>query len=887
MSEQILLTKLFMPSPRADLVPRHCLIKRLNHSLISDCKLILISAPAGFGKTTLVCDWLGSIQIPIAWLTLDERDKDPARFLIYFIAALQKVKQRIGLSLQSILQSPQPLQIENILTLLINEISTIEEKFLIVLDDYHVIDSPQVDKLVEFLIEHQPPKLHLVITTREDPDLPLARLRARGHCIELRAADLRFSASETAEFLNRVMKLNLSGQDIQALEARTEGWIAGLLMAAISLQGLQDAERFIQSFTGSHRFVMDYLLEEVLRRQPATIQTFLQKTSILERMCAPLCDAILQNATVSSQSTLETLERANLFIIPQDNERRWYRYHHLFISLLRERLGHNLTPEEIARLHIFASQWYEDNDRVLEAFRHATQANDIERAMRLMESQKMPLHLRGTATTILDWLEKLPVNIRNDRPLLWWKQAALMLTIGQTAGVEENLRMAEAALDAAAVPGVEPDDATRDLIGRIAATRANLGQTRIQMETILVQARRALEYLHPNSLSHRSLATCALGYYYYWQNNWSEANRAYTEALSLARAAGDIPNSMLASIRLGQLQKDQNQIHLAIETLQSALQLLDGYSDPNAVVAYLGLTEIFYLQNNLDTAQRYAEQGMQLAHQYDQVIDRIIMSQLHLTIIDIARREFASAAQRVAQAEHISRQKNYTMRLPNIAYFRAWIYLQQGNLDAAAQLAKQYGLRLMQARVLIRQGEHAAALAILEPLRQEAEANGSAGRLLNVMTFQSVAQYALGNREKALDLLDKVLAQAEPEGVMRLFLDEGVLMLEMLSAAKAQGIRPQFVNQLLAAFKSEPDEGLQKGSVISVEKIAPSLLEPLSPRELEILRLLAKGLSNQQICQRLYLALDTVKGHNRKIFDKLNVKSRSEAIARAHELNLL
>jgi LuxR family maltose regulon positive regulatory protein len=883
MSSPILATKLYTPPLRTGVVPRPQLLKRLNEGLARGCKLTLISASAGFGKTTLVSEWSATCGKPVAWVSLDEGDNDPARFISYLIAALQTIRTGIGEGLLAVLQSPQPLQIETILTTLLNEISNIPGHFLLILDDYHLIDSQPVDQALAFLIEHQPPQMRLVITTREDPSLPLARLRARGQLTELRAAELRFTPAEAAAFLNRVMGLNLSEADVAALEARTEGWIAGLQMAAISMQGHKDAAGFIQSFTGSHRFVMDYLLEEVLQQQPESIQFFLLRTSVLDRICGPLCDAILLDASIPGQATLEYLEHANLFIVPQDNERRWYRYHHLFGDLLRKRLGQNLTPEGIAELHIRASEWYENNNLTLEAFRHAAAANDIERAIRLMESKQMPLHLRGAATTILNWLEMLPGNLRNDRPVLWWKQASLMLTIGQTNDVEEILQKAESVLDAAPMSDAEFDEAPRDLIGKIAVTRANLAQLQIQVETIFVQARRALEYLNLDDLSHRSSATCALGYAYFWRDNLDKAHQAYVEALSLAQTAGDIPNSILASVRLGQLQKDQNQLYLAVETSQHALQLLGDYSNPNAIVAYLGLAEIFYRWNNLDVAEQYAEQGLKLAQQYDQITDRIIMSKLHLVIIKLARRDIPGAAQLISQAEQTSRQKNYTPRQSSIAFFKTWMYLHQGDFDAAAQLTRDNDLPIMRARVLIKQNESSTALDLLEQLRQEAEAKGRAVMLLDVMAVQSIALYAHGEKEKAVELLGEVLARTEPEGWIRLFLDEGTPMAELLSIAATRGIRPDYINKLLAAFETEPKWGRP---VIPVPE-ASFTDEILSPRELEVLRLVAEGLSNQEICQRLFLALDTVKGHNRRIFEKLQVKRRTEAIVRARELDLI
>jgi LuxR family maltose regulon positive regulatory protein len=355
------------------------------------------------------------------------------------------------------------------------------------------------------------------------------------------------------------------------------------------MQGHQDTTSFIQSFTGSHHFVLDYLVEEVLGQKSENIQSFLLRTSILERMCGPLCDAILPNLSVPGQATLEYLERANLFIVPMDNERHWYRYHHLFGDLLRKRLGQSLPSEGIAELHIHASEWYENNEQVLEAFRHAAAANDIECAVRLMESKKMPIHLRGTATAILSWLESLPKTLLDARPALWWKQAAMLLAIGQPKGVEEKLQATEAALAAAALPGATLDETTRDLIGKIAAARANVAQVDAQTETIQVQTRRALEYLHPDNLTFRSVAIRSLGFAYYIQQDLAEAGRAYAEACSLAQAAGNIVDSSMASIRLGQVQEAENQLHLAAETYQRVLPVIDEYSPHNAPLAYLGL----------------------------------------------------------------------------------------------------------------------------------------------------------------------------------------------------------------------------------------------------------------------------------------------------------
>lgn len=890
MSTPILATKLHVPLPRTKAVLRPRLIDQLNEGLHH--RLSLISAPAGFGKSTLVSEWVAGCERRVSWLSLDEEDNDAVRFLTYLIAALQTISANIGKGLLGVLQSPQPPQAESILFPLLNEISAIPDNFILVLDDYHVIHAAPVDNAITFLIEHLPPQMHLVIATREDPHLSLARLRARGQLTELRAADLRFTPAEAAEFLNQAMGLNLSTENIAALEARTEGWIAGLQLAAISMRGHQDLSSFISSFTGSHHFVLDYLVEEVLQQQTERVQTFLLRTSILDRMCGPLCDALLPPSD-SGQETLERLEHANLFIVPLDHERRWYRYHHLFAELLRQRLHQTsaLSAEDKASNHIRASEWYEKNDLMLEAFHHAAAANDVERAARLIEGKGMPLHIPGAATAILNWLQSLPTTVLNAQPELWWKQAELMLTIGQTSGVEERLLAIEAALPATVLPGAELDDTTRSLIGKIALARAILAQTLYHDKDSLVQARRALEYLHPDDLHLRSTATQVIGFAHYIQGDRAEAGRTYVQALSIAQAAGDVSDEVMARTRLGQIQEQANQLYLAAETYQHALQLIGDNPPPNAAVVYLGLARIYFEWNDLDAAEKYGELSLNLSRQYDQIIDRLILSELFLAGLKLARGDAVDAARILSQTEQTARQKNFAIRLPDIAAAQALVHLWQGNLVAAAQLGGQYDLPLIRARVLIAEQDPSAALAVLEPQRQQAQARDWADRLLSVMTLQSIALFTHGEKEKAVELFREVLALAEPGGFTRLFVDEGEPMRLLISEFRSwiqkqphrQDHRPvSYIEKLVAAFP-EP----RFGSRSTIENVNSKMPEPLSQRELEVLRLVAEGLSNREICARLFLALDTVKGHNRRIFDKLQVQRRTEAIVRAHELGLL
>ncbi len=909
MSTPILATKLYKPPPRPKVVLRPRLIERLNEGLHR--KLTLIAAPAGFGKTTLVSAWITGCDRQVAWLSLDEADSDPTRFLTYLIAALRTVGPNIGEGVLGILQSPQPPPPETILTALLNEVTTLPNNFVLVLDDYHVIDAKPVDDALAFLIEHLPPQMHLVIATREDPQLPLARLRARDRLTELRATDLRFTPTEAAGFLNEVMGLDLSSEDIDALETRTEGWIAGLQLAAISLQGHQAPTSFIKSFTGSHHFVLDYLVEEVLQHQPESVQTFLLRTSILNRLCGPLCDAVLLDGTSSGQETLEYLERANLFTVPLDNERRWYRYHHLFADLLRQRLHQttmddgrrttddgrqttddgdlssvdepkaNYRPSSVPELHIRASQWYEDNGLDIEAFQHAAAANDIDRAERLMDGRGIPLHFRGAVATIVDWLESLPKSVLNARPSLWWRHAAMLLVFGQTTGVEEKLNAAEAALQKTGV-----DEKNRSLVGQIAAARATLALTRYDVETMLAQSRHALEHLPPKNSSLRANAHWTLGFAYFLQGDRVAARQALTEAISLSQAIGDIFTNILATIGLGVVQEADNELYQAAETHRRVLQVAGDQPLQIIYEAHLGLARVLYEWNDLEVAEQHGRQSLHLARQYDKVIDKFIVCEVFLARLKQAQGDVDGAAAILAQASQSAREKNFVHRIPEVAAAQVITFLRQGNLAGAAHLAQTYSLPLSQARVYLAQGDTSAALAVLEPLRQQMEARGWEDERLKVMVLQAVAFHAHGEKEKAVQLLGDALALAEPGGFIRIFVDEGTPMAQLLAEAVTRGIMPDYTGKLLAVFEAEEQKSGDK-SPLSTAPLAQPLIEPLSQRELEVLQLIAQGLSNREISERLFLALDTVKGHNRKIFDKLQVQRRTEAIARARELDLL
>lgn len=882
--------KLYIPPARSKAVARPRLLERLNEGLQG--KLTILSAAAGYGKTTLASEWLSVCGRRAAWLSLDAGDNDPARFLTYLFAACRSIGVNTGERVYALLQSPQPPPIESLLTALLNEISAESEPSVLILDDYHVIDAGPVNQAVVFLIEHLPPQMHLIIATREDPVLPLPRLRVRHQLTELRAADLRFNASEAAEFLGGVMGLALSAEDVRLLESRTEGWVAGLQLAALSMQGRNDTTGFIQSFTGSHKFVVDYLIEEVLQQQSASIQAFLQFTSVLGRMCGPLCDAVLGedpegSPLASGQLTLEYLEHANLFLIPLDNERRWYRYHHLFADLLRERLSQGICPSKgeaertVSALHIRASRWYEDNGFELEAFHHAAAAGDTERAARLIEGEGMPLLFRGAVTPVLNWLQAMPGEELDAIPSLWVMYASALLMTGRLSSVEQKLQAAEQALH-----GAVQDEKTRDLIGHIASIRATLAVSKHQADPIIAESRRALEYLHPDNLPVRAAAAWTLGYAYQLQGERGLAGAAYNDALSVSKRIGHIMITMMATLGQGNIQEAENQLPAAAG---SYLQVLEWAGDPPlpaACEAHLGLARIYYEWNKWDTAMLHAQQSILLAEQFEDS-DRGVAGKVLLARLKLARGEVSEAAAILKQADHVARQRHYWTQIPHIAAVQVPVMLHQGNLEAAAILAEKHGLPLSQAKVNLAREDTSAVLAVLEPVLKQAAANGREDERLKGMILYAAALYRCGDQSGAAHTLAEAMRIAEPGGFIRIFADEGPEVERLLRGAAVCEEMQDYRRKLLAAFAAEKPPSIPMRSSGHQVRSDQPLFEKLSGRELEVLQLIAQGLSNREIGDRLFLALSTVKGYNRNIFDKLQVSRRTEAIARARTLGIL
>lgn len=820
-------------------------------------------------------------------------DNDPVCFLTYLIAALQTIEPNIGEGILGLLQTTQLPPIESIVTTLINEMTVIRDHFILVLDDYHVIAAGPIDHAITLLIERMPPQMHLIIVTRKNPRLPLARLRVRDQLTEVNTAHLRFTSSEAAEFLGEVMELNLSSENVALLESRTEGWIAGLQLAALSMQGHKDPTSFIQSFTGSHRFLLDYLVEEVLQQQSASVRSFLLHTSILDRLCGPLCDAILRceveehsGSFISGQDTLEYLEHANLFLIPLDNERRWYRYHHLFADLLKKQLHQSIISNSgndervTAGLHVRASIWYENHNLAVDSFHHAVAAKDIERAARLMEGDGMPLIFRGAVAPVIQWLDSIPNEEMDARPSLWVMYASVLLMVGRMTEVEQKLQAAEKALQ-----GIEQDNKSRDLIGHVASIRATLAVSKHEVETIITESHRALDYLRPDNLPVRTATIWTLGYAYQLQGERAAAGKAYAEALSISQKIGHVMITILATLGIGNIEEAANQLYEAAESYRRVLDMAGNPPLPVACEAHLGLARILYEWNDLDASLQHIQQAVQLAKQFERT-DRGVASEVFLARLMLVRGELSTAAAILARANHHAQQQQFVKQLPYIAALQVLILLHEGSLAQATHLAQKDELPISQARVYLAQGDTSAALTVLEPLREQAEARGLEDERLKVMVIQAVALHAHGEKLRALQLLAVALMMAEPGGFIRTFVDEGILMYRLLCEAANHEMMPTYLVKLLSEFKSVELKSEVKSDQRQAQ-FTKSLIEPLSGRELEVLRLIAEGLSNREISERLFIALSTVKGHTRIIFDKLQVGRRTEAVARAREWNLL
>jgi LuxR family maltose regulon positive regulatory protein len=878
--EQLLSTKLYLPSTRPEFVPRPHLIERLNDGLHR--KLTLISASAGFGKTSLVADWCRQAEHSITWLSLDQNDNDPVRFFNYLIAALQKLNPKICHAALTILDSPNPFNPEPLLVNLINEINENLGPFFLILEDYHAIETAEIHQAVSFLLDHAPAHMHMTILTRSEPPLPIARLRGQGQLIELHTADLRFRVDEAESFLIDKMDLPLSILDIISLQNRTEGWIVGLQLAALSLQGSEDKAAFIHSFTGSQRFILDYLTEEVLKLQSVEIQNFLLQTSVLERLSGPLCNAVTKRT--DSQEILGLLEESNLFVFSLDEERQWYRYHHLFADLL----GYHCQRDDhyrVTDLHLRASNWYEQSGMIPDAVSHAIAAEDMERAADLIEWVSWEMMSRGEMRTLLNWLDSLP------RELLPSRQQLGVLYVWALA-LSGQLSSAETFLSNLDDPQVQGEVAALNAYAAIQRENANKAIEYCQQAQIL---------LPENKWFSRSTTAVNLGIAYSRVGNLIEASRTLTEAIQISQAADLKYMTLRAMTTLGQIQKTQGFLRKAIETHRKCIDLTSDQGQqpvPLAGMAFVGLAASLYEINDLEGAMCYAREGIKL-QELGGFVAYMLIGYTVLALVYQAQGDTVKALEISQKAEYLTQKHDDPNLEIMLAYLQVKLWIRQGNILAATLWAQEHKLKSIDdlnstreveqksvARALIAGAtlqreisNHQVdqALTLLAGLIEIAEVENRMGSMIKLLILQSLAFQIQGYLDLALSSLERSLKLAEPEGYIRAYIDEGKPMERLLRLAQTREISSSYTSQLLGVFRE----------TTSSSPPSTQLVEPLSEREIEVLRLIVNGLSNREIAEELVVAVSTIKTHVNHIYRKLEVNSRTQAVARSQQLDLL
>jgi LuxR family maltose regulon positive regulatory protein len=827
--EPILATKLYIPHPRPKVVIRLRLVERLNAGLQG--KLTLISAPPGFGKTTLISQWIAEGERPTAWLSLDEGDNDPVRFLTHLVAAFQTIAPNIGGRALSLVQSPQPPPDESILTSLLNDITTIPDPFTLVLDDYHVIDAQPVDNAITFLLEHQTPQMHLAITTREDPNLPLPRLRVRGQLTELRSPDLRFTPSESTEFINHVMGLNLSEDDIAALEASTEGWVAGLQLAALSMHGREDISGFIRAFAGNDRHVVDYLVEEVLLSQPEHIRNFLLQTSILDRLCNPLCNAV--TGQEEGKGLLEDLERGNLFVVPLDDKRQWYRYHHLFAEVLHARSMEE-DPDRIPVLHRRASEWYELNGLPAEAVRHALSSKDFVRSAGLIELAWPSMDRSCQATTWLGWVRSLPEELICVRPVLSVGYAWALLECGELEPAEDRLNDAERLLNPKGDKGEAPDapeagmmvadeEQFRRLPASIANARAYHAQALGDVPGTLKYAQQALDLVPENDYLMRAIPAAMVGFVHMESGDLVAAHRTFTDLRASFQMAGDISGAISFTFILADINMAQGYPQQALSLFEQSLKLAMDQGEPSPMGTedlYRGLGELYFERGDLKTCLEYLQKGEKLGEQSTGTDWRYRQSLAQARLKE-AQGDLDDALGLLKKAEGLW-VRNPLPDLRPVAALRTRVWIRQGKLAEALGWIRERGLsyddeltylhefeHIILARVLIALFKNKRedksihqAMELLDRLLKSAEEGNRAGSIMEILVLQALAHEAQGNIPLGLVPLERAMALAESEVYVRIFVDEGTPMAKLLSEAADHEIMPDYTGKLLAEFKA-------------------------------------------------------------------------------------
>jgi LuxR family maltose regulon positive regulatory protein len=903
--EPLLKTKLFIPYSRQDVIPRPHLTKRLNDGLRGG--LTLVTAPAGFGKTTLVSTWISEQESPVAWLSLDENDNDLNRFLTYLVAALRNISNGIGIGVLTVLQSSQKPQTEVLLTILVNEIATIERPFILVLDDCHLINDQPVNEALEFLIYHLPANLHLVLIGRVELPIPFSRLRVGGQLTEIRSDDLRFSLEETTNLLNKRMTLDLTNEDIRALETRTEGWIAGLQLAALSLQGRSDKHEFVKAFSGTHIHIIDYLVEEVLSRQSDEIRSFLCRTSILGQMCAPLCDAIL--GLSNSRQILRELQEAELFLIPLDLDMHWFRYHHLFADFLRLCLEDEQI-DQIANLHCRAAEWYEANGYVDDALDHFLAAEAYTEAARLVEGHGRDLLEQSQLATLMKWVEKIPDEYVCKRPWLCVYHAwALRLSGAKFQIVESQIIDARKALEKQGLLTLQTDfdeqaeisvEESHRLMGHIIALRAFQALYTERIPQVIKLAEQAKTY-NPEEGFVRSSIGFALGWAYRFSGDLVASHQAFDETTSVSIKTGNIYMAVAAKCRNGYGKVLSGQLHQAAEHLREAENLstsTDGLHLPVVGYAYVYLAGVLFEWNDLDRAMQYAVDGIEQCEQVGYIMDQIV-GYVYLVRVRLAMGDWDGAQEACKNAKQLSQMmKDYVYALRWVEDCEVRLWVAQGDLDALSRWVQECGLNvdddltfmrdidyIILARALLALANSHSSYSLIDTetllkrMQVMAETAGWNGKLIEILVLQALLFHKKGDEEGALNSLAEALTLAKPEGNIRTFIDEGQPMAELLRVGESRGIETHYIHLLLDAL--DPVRKINHPGPVK------PLIEQLSERELEVLKMLATDLSGPEIARELSIALSTVRYHTNNIYGKLSVNNRRAAVRMADKLNIL
>lgn len=913
----LLATKLFVPPSRVELVPRPALLERLSAAM--EARLTLLSAPAGFGKTTLLAEWATTCGWPVAWLSLEEADNDPERFLAYLAAALRRIYPA-GEGPAEV-ATGLPLPLEPYLIGLINGAAAVRTPFALVLDDYHTIQTPAITAGMIFLVEHLPVQMHLLVASRADPPWPLARLRARGELMELRSADLRFTPAESAAFLNNVMNLNLTAGQIAALEARTEGWIAGLQMAALSMRGRGDVDGFLQSFTGSHHFILDYLVEEVLDRQPAEIQEFLLKTSVLERMCAELCEAVLSGergelspcAVGGCQAVLESLAHANLFVTPLDDEQRWFRCHPLFVDLLRHRLAHHY-PDQVTLLHRCASRWYEENGLVGDAVRHALVAGEPEWIAALVKGRSLSMLGQAEMQALTHWLDGQPPPAFASNAWLTIIRVWMQLYAGEVAGLPGLLDQAEANLEThrqgRVADGLSEEAVRMDvqrIRGIIALQRCYLAGLLEDPAAGVRFAMQALENLPAEDLESRCIASALMSTCLRSAGDPGGAIQAARQAVEYGRNLCCSPETLYARETLAYSLRAEGRLREAEELLTESLALVADFSHfSGRTIPFTGDTHAMLSvlrreQNDCAAALRHALSAVELCSQWGQQ-DSLATSYAALVEAKQSAGDPQGANQAWQQIEVLARGRpRWYQRLSE--RIRAWLWLMQGEVEAARCWAGTFEREngsalepnliphfLLQAWVWCQAGQPARTLERLESLEALIADSGTVAHQIQLSFLRALAHASMGQKALALATVKQALVLGRAGGFVRLFVDKGPAGADLIqswleSSENAPAELRDYAARLLAGFAGNEPSPASPALVFT--DAAPTLVEPLTGREREVLRLLASTLTAEEIAEQLYVAPSTIRTHIKNIYAKLGVTRRLQAVERAREIGLM